>query len=385
MIHRTEDDIIQAYFASEIPSQSRLKLLLKGVHTYNAAIESTEDEVIFYEEKSHFLVGQAAETLAQYGQDKFDRIYYMSDVPKPSDTIMSIMRQFFDIQIRTHGCVIHNDLDDKLEANFPFDEAHNDLMEAIEFHNYSPKWGRDAKLKNIIKPGLAYYKDLEQAFGKQILSLDQSTVIQEIAKSWKENPRTARYFQETEGVDLYYQFPIYFEFMGETFKALLDIFEIDHNKKTLTPIDLKTMAGDTIQFPGSMRSFRYDFQGCFYANAVNAWRKKHPEISDYRVNLPIFVVETTNMGLQGSPLVFQLSNEVMNMALYGRQLMSMGIHYTETKQISKEVQTSEIGGIIEAINLYKWHVQNGFQYDKVVVDYDGEPLTLDWEGIRRIK
>lgn len=381
MIYKPNQQAIDDYFSSNTISQSKLKLLPKGISVFNDIKSDTDAEIIFYEEKSYFLIGQGAELKIQQGSQVFNNTYHLSEVSKPSDKILSMIQQIFDLQGRIK------------EPTDPFpllcDVHVDDFMSAITLHEYQANWKAETKVAKIITDGTAYYNDLIKSFGKQILDLDEVTVINSIADSWKENKRTYKFFDEDYSnkneVDYYYQFPIYFEYMGEEFKALLDILEVDHKNKTLRPLDLKTLGGNTINFPSSLRKLRYDFQGAFYCIATSCNKRQHQsEFSNYRVLKPEFIVETTKLGQQGIPLVFELSDSLMDIALFGRKLYSSGEHYDDRNMLTRQdVQTNEIYGINETIELYKWHLKNGFDVDRVVREADSKnsTLLLNWEGI----
>jgi hypothetical protein len=380
MIYKPNQQAIDDYFASNIISQSKLKLLPKGISVFNDIKSDTDAEVMFYEEKSYFLIGQGAELKIQQGSQVFNNTYHLSEVSKPSDKILSMVQQIFDLQGRVK------------EPTDPFPLLCNvhadDIMAAITLHEYQANWKAETKIAKIITDGTAYYNDLIKSYGKQILDLDEATVINSITDSWKENPRTYMFFDheysEKNYIDYHYQFPIYFEYMGVQFKALLDILEVDHKNKTLRPLDLKTLGGTTISFPSSLRKLRYDFQGAFYCLATSQFKRQVLNFNNYRVLKPEFIVETTKLGQQGIPLIYELSDSLMDIALFGRKLYSSGEHYDDRNMLTRQdVQTSEIYGIHDTIELYKWHLENGFDTDRVVKEADSKNrrLLLNWEGI----
>lgn len=379
MIYRPNKQQVEDYFSSPAMNQSRLKLLTKGVDYFNAVKEETESEVMFYEEKTHFILGHAAELKLQNGIEEFQNTYHMSDVKKPSDKLMSITQQIFDIQSRTK------------QPDEPFllltdNSLTDDIISAIEFHEYYPKWTREVKINRVKTDCNDYYNDLIKSYGKQILDLDEITIIDTIVNSLQGNNRTLHFFMglPTE-VDYIYQYPIYFTYQDMDFKVLIDILEVNHLNKTLKVIDIKTLGDYTIRFPSSMRKFRYDFQVAFYTIAVEQWRKNHPIVYNYKVINPAFIVETTKLGYQGNPLVFECSDQLIDIALYGRKLYSTSEHHDPEYVLTQQgrVKTSELYGVLDTINLYKWHLENGFEVDKIVRESDIKhtPLILDWEGI----
>lgn len=376
MIIRPDKTKVEDYFNSPAINQSRLKLLPKGVDYFNSVREESEAEVMFYEEKTHFILGHAAEMKLQNGIQDFEDAYHMSDIPKPSDKLMSITQQFFDIQSRIK------------EPNEPFplltdDRIKSDIANCIDFHQYYPKWTMDVKVNKVRTECTDYYNDLILAFGKQILDLDEATTIEAIVNSLQRSNRTSRFFneEETPDIDYYYQLPIYFTYLGVECKILIDILEVNHISKSLKVIDIKTLGDFTLRFPSSMRKFRYDFQVAFYTIGVNRWKNTLTEIADYKIQNPEFIVETTKLGFQGNPLVFTCSDQLIDIALYGRKLLSTSEHYDDRNMlVSQPIQTSELFGVIETVELYKWHLENGFEVDKLVRENQSK-LLLDWEGI----
>lgn len=381
MIHRPNNQAVSDYFAAtNIPSQSRLKLLLKGVDAYNNVQGDTEAEVLFYEEKQHFILGQAAELKVQQGSAEFDKLYYMSDKEKPSDTLMSIYQQLFDMQLRVHDefTTIPNIVTPEGILN-PFTKE--DLLTCINSHNYYPKWGEEARLKSVLK-GYEYYEELQNSFGKQTLSLDEATITNAVSHTWLHNSRTKRYFQDLPGIDFFYQLPIYCTIMGVEVKCLIDILEVNHNEKYIQVNDLKTLSGFTIEFPNSLRKLRYDFQGCFYTLCVLEWMKGYEPFKDYKIKLPNFIVETTKLGKQGNPLIYTMTEDLMENAYYGRAIETTSVYWDNRNMENRsKIIANKFGGVIQALNIYKWHLQFGFQYDKVVGENKGH-LLLTWEGIQ---
>lgn len=379
MIYRPDKQKIEDYFASPAMNQSRLKLLPKGVDYFNAAKDETESEVMFYEEKTHFILGHAAELKLQQGAQEFINTYHMSDIKKPSDKLMSIAQQIFDIQSRVR------------QPDEPFllltnDNLEEDIISAIQFHEYYPKWTMPVKIARVRTDCQDYYNDLIKSYGKQILDLDEITIIDAIVNSLQENERTKRFFTnpDQQGIDYIYQFPIYFTYQGMDFRVLIDILEINHINKTLKVLDIKTIGDFTVRFPSSVRKFRYDFQVAFYTIAVSQWKKDHPQLKDYRVINPAFIVETTKLGYQGNPLIFDCSDQLIDIAMYGRKLFSISQHYDDRNILNDgPIQTSELNGVLDTIKLYKWHLENGFEVDKAIRESDmkRKPLILDWEGI----
>ena len=143
------------------------------------------------------------------------------------------------------------------------------ILDACEKAEWQPRWGTEAKLKNIIEPGTEYFMDLCKAFGKRVISKSQANTINAIVASLENSPRTSGFFNRVffevlPNITIYYQFPIYLEYRGVQCKALLDMIIVERDTEeriiSVTGIDLKTMNGNTYYFPSSIKARRYDIK-----------------------------------------------------------------------------------------------------------------------------
>ena len=143
---------------------------------------------------------------------------------------------------------------------------------------------------------------------------------------------------------------------------------VNHRNKTIQPIDIKTMGDYTINFPTSFFRRRYDIQAAFYTEAIMSSDRLN-EYSKYTI-LPFkFIVEST-IDI-GKPLVFTCSDDILDRGKYGTPIEKINKHILRGKD-----------GFVQALKLYKWHLENGFEEDKVVVENEGN-LLLDLQGIMR--
>ncbi len=350
IIRHTRQDEFD-YRASLALSQSKLKLLLAGVALYNS-MDNVEEDDSYYKEKRHFIIGSAVDSIITMGESIFSKEYYVSQLTKkPSATIMSIVREAYDFQ----KAALH----DKLTSeHYTSDRVKASLMMAADSHKYQPKWKEDTRYNKLINQGQEYWNELIGAEGKQILSDEEVTLINDITDSILEGKYTATYFEDR--ADIVYQLPIYFEYMGIECKALLDVVHIDHTLKVIQPIDVKTMGDYTINFPKHIYKRRYDIQAAYYTEAL---KYKYP---GYTI-LPFkFIVQST-IKIEDA-LVFTLDEDLLNRGKYG--LPEIWAKHTSHVPISYKVD-----GFIDGVELYTWYIQNGFEIDKRIVEHSGDLLT----------
>ena len=375
---------IEDYFADPSINQSYLKQLIKGVEHLEE-----KEEVLYFKEKGHFVIGGAVDVFVTQGNTNFDEQYHVATDKKPSDTIMSIVRMIFDGEI-TDGEATTLELND----------FGQEILESVAYHKYQPRWKEETILKNIIETGSEYFEELKEAHGKNILSPLEKDITDHILMSWRSSKYTAPYFQDSLEVDIYYQVPIYFDYEGVPCKVLLDIVRVNTLLKTIEPVDLKTLGGFTSTFPYSVKSFGYNFQASFYTEGLKAFIQGRgkcdklsviTDIEKYTVQSFKFIVETTHTVTNkltsetrfytGRPLVYRLSEEQMELGKYGNPEMYVPTHSKASNKAElarpvKPIKYKEILGFTQALDLYKWHLENGFEEDKNIVE-SGGTITIE--------
>ena len=359
---------IDKYFASPALSQSNLKELGYGLDRYLASIkkrEETDDSV-----KNHFLFGGAVDCILTGEDGVFDATYYTSNLlKKPSDAEVAIIDTVFNMVLG----VVTSDVKeiDTLEVYRGF------LDTAVKQHDWYKGEPGEKRMAGLIERGSEYFEDLKSAFGKKILTTTQKQLIDSVVHSFRTNPRTSKYFdkeslKEDVVIDIYYQFPIYFELKGVKCKALLDMLLVFKNKDgiiiAIQPFDIKTKQGYTMDFPSSAKSYRYDFQAAWYSDAL----LNPTAIFPNTINLPeefelkpfTFIVESSTE--PGKPLVFKTNESFIDA---GRN----GVVNPVTGKIA-------VKGYHALLDEYVYYSKTEWKEEKIVTDNNGV-LELGWDGI----
>ena len=334
MIIRTSKEEVALYRASTAVSQSKLKLLTVSAQ----AFQEVKEPEMFFEEKEHFLIGSAVDDYITMGAEYFQETYYVSQRSKPSDVIMSIIQQVFATRV----------------SDSIFD---NDLLPAIESHNYQPNWKPDTKIAKISIEGESYWSELLQSEGKTVISIEQQLIINKVLNDLFNNRFTERYFRDSKNTTTYYQLPIYFEFDGVQCKALLDMVIVDHENQSIMPIDIKTMSGYTKEFDYQSYKRRYDIQAGWYMEAIFSWvLQNYPT---YSVNLFRFIVASSNKPCDS--LMFETTVDFLNAGKHG----VIKLNSYQINSVNEEIKEAEhyTEGYSQLITKYKWHEENGWTYD----------------------
>ena len=377
---------VQEYYGSDALGQSKLKLLLGDLGSFHKEFDSSAE---------HFMIGSAVDCILTNSLEAFNEEYYISEIEKlPSDSVVEILKLVYEevLQDYAEHLEVITGQDTPLPVT-PFHEFVGELgnwgayiLDACEKTGWQPRWGADAKLKNIVEPGSAYFLDLCFGFGKTVISQTQNNTIKSIVHSLQSNPRTASFFdrdfyEDQPDLTVYYQFPIYFEYRGVNCKALLDMVFVYRTEEgkivAIVGADLKTMNGNTFYFPNSVRTRRYDIQAAWYTLAL----QKHfavPEGSD--VIKPFqFVVESTSY--QGKPLNFVVDSSLLNMGRFGRKALTL----IDTNLFGEKAQNAtlqhSILGFEQLLDLYIYHSENGFNEEREIQEAGLTPLVINWDGI----
>lgn len=311
------------------------------------------------EESEALLMGDAFDTLMFDGEEVFNEKFHVLTYTNPFTDGRSFMGKF------TNKC-----LELIKEGNVPtdiYEEAYNSVK--------TQKSDEEATRKEFKEAGGMYYLDEVfqlQNSTKQILSQDQHNQLVKMKYQVLDNQFVNRYFIENpiksaesyheNNCDLFYQKAILWEEKGIECKALLDIIEVDHTHKTITPIDLKTTFTSNHNFEGSMLKYDYVHQAGFYMMGVTRWRDiNYP---DYTIKNFRFVFVDKNCNFE--PAIYQVSDKDLNISIWGGRTKS----------------GYPVRGIMGLIEDLKWHMENDlWEYRKEVYESNGVIISDLYDNV----
>lgn len=399
---------ISAYRESESLNQSKVKKLLDGIHNLDENLDPT---------KQHFIVGGAVDTILLGEEGDFDKLYFVGQASKkPTESVLKVLEEVFQMcstdyeeylltTIKVNATVFEGASEvvvtqDTIEEEIPitsfkdfaggYEDKDTYILDAAERLEYNPRWGADAKLKNLkTDDAKEYFSNLLESYGRLIIDASTYENIKNIVKSLKTHDRTRSYFdrdylQSLNQIETYYQLPVFFDYKstegGQIIpcKGLLDmvlVFKNQEGKITqILGIDLKTLAGNTLYFSTSMKQRRYDIQASWYIEGLKAYFA-----SELEEGTPIkfqFVVESTTF--PGKPLVFNASEELLNIGRYGRKAISLVETNLFVENAGSAILQREIKGIHQLMETYIYHNENGWDEEREIREANGEPLLLNW-------
>ena len=137
---------------------------------------------------------------------------------------------------------------------------------------YQPRWGFDARFKHLIVYN-EYYDKLRS--GKEIVSENDWKDAVEMANIFHNDPYLKTIFGKPgnhDGVEYIYQpqFVVDWDIDGEEIpvKVMLDLVVVDHNNKTIQPVDLKTSDNPAYSFSDNFVRMRYDIEAETYTDVL---------------------------------------------------------------------------------------------------------------------
>lgn len=216
-------------------------------------------------------------------KDAFDDIYALEDCILPSDAVKKIM--------------------DTLYSNYPgsyFDELPTEIV-LSNATGYYDNLKDETKYKKLKEAGKDYYDMLVKNEGKIIINIDEYTKAVECINSLKNHRVISEILENKYNTELFYQLK-FTEHINEIgVKCMFDMLYVNHNDKTIQPIDLKTTSKPTYKFNESFMYWRYYRQAELYTMILQK-NIRGTEFEDYKILPFLFFVVNSNTA---DTLVFQ--------------------------------------------------------------------------------
>jgi hypothetical protein len=247
-------------------------------------------------------------------------------------------------------------------TNKPFDLIPDaTIQEAIAQCSYQ---GRLKYETQLVK--LSAYKDYYNTLseGKKIVSSTDMNDAVAMAGAFLENPYIKSLWTSTSsGIEHLYQL----KFAAKakltdgrvvSVKCMPDKLVVDHNEKTIQPIDVKTSAMPAYDFVENFVKFRYDIQASLYTNILRIVLNAHDEYKDYTI-LPYVFCDISRTDMQPVSYVYDPCSEdqidgfsFKEYKYKGwKELLSEILDYEAAKAVvPKGILTDEANDLISILN-----------------------------------
>jgi len=303
------------------------------------------------------IYGSAVDCLAFDGREVFDKKFTVISQEKPSWMLEKVLKGVIDEIFITHNELLGIPISEDLSKYSDI------ILKVAKSVEYGKGWKPETIIRKTIEGCGELYKNTIKNRDKLALSPQQYEYVENSVTTLFTHEFTAEFFTADEGQDIYYQLPIIWDYFDKELnktihcKSLLDILLIDHNTKTIYPIDLKTTGKSIYSFNKSFIEWRYFLQASFYSDAVkHLCNVQYPELADYNIALFKFVVISSKNPRK--PLAFQITNGVLDAGKFG----TVNPNNHKIKQ----------RGYLELVRDMQWHINNQkFDYPKEIYDKKG--------------
>ena len=335
-------------------NQSSLKKILVHPSEYLKALQKQEEPD---SDENHFVLGKLVD-LMMYDPNKINKLFTITDLPDIGDKQKIIAHTIME-NMELEGIKI-------IDQDSP--ASRMIVLEACNLHNYYEKWKDATRIDKIFKECSSYINTLIKSKDKIIVSQDLNFKAVNCRASLQSDFRTRKYFSgkfekefiidNSKEVQFFKHFIVQFEHKGVELKGELDEVVINHKRKQIIPIDLKTLGRKIYQFKSQFWKLRYDFQAAIYTLGLRNNKEIVKLLKDgYELlNFRFIVVEaeTTN-----PPMIYEISPEVLKAGVEG------GVSKTGY----------EYEGLNQAIDRYLYHT-NKEQWN-YPMEYENRNLMIE--------
>lgn len=305
------------YRADEALSYSTLaKYAREGFNKLDSLFDKVETPSLTF--------GSAVDALITGGQKEFDENFMVADFPPVTESVEKMVKVLFD-----EFCVTHRTLNDIPDV---------EIIGRTEALKYQLNWKPETRAKVIREQGSEYYSLMYAANGRKILTTEQKEQVDAAVRALHNSPATQFLFMPNNQFDTRwnreYQLKFKATFEGVNYRCMADLLLVDHDKKIVYPIDLKTSSHTEWDFFESFIQWRYDIQGRLYWRIIRANMDADPMYRDYELADYTFVVVNKKTL---TPLKWKFEDtKVTGTLIYGKNKQ---IELQDPFELGKELNT----------------------------------------------
>lgn len=215
--------------------------------------------------------GSAVDALLTGGQEEFDEGFMVADFPPITDSVLKMAKTTFERWSDEYRTLA--------------DVPNNSLIELSEELSYQLNWKPETRAKVIKEQGSDYYSLMYVASGRKILDTATKAQVDAAVHALKTHASTKHYFAPNNQFNTRfvreYQLKFKANLQGVDYRCMADLLLVDHEKKIVYPVDLKTSSHAEWDFFESFIQWRYDIQARLYWRIIRDNMDKDPIYKDY--------------------------------------------------------------------------------------------------------
>lgn len=250
-------------------------------------------------------------TLARYEREGFSELDHLFDeVKTPALTFGSMVdclmtggleqfqNRYMPVRTQPMNVIIRqaiHDLFDKYENRYNnlADMPADIIADTVKDLPWNQHWRLGTRVKWVKEHCDNYYQLLYVDNGREIVSDEDYNDAIRAYEMLRTSDATSWYFEDdsliSPAVERFYQLKFKGEILGEWYRCMADEIIVDHDRKTVQPIDLKTTGHPEWEFRASFDKWQYQMQARLYWRLIRAAMDKDAEYRDYALKDYIFI------------------------------------------------------------------------------------------------
>ena len=224
--------------------------------------------------------GESVDALITGGQEEFDERFMVAEFPSTPDSITKIVKSLFSQYRDSYRSLIM--IPDDL------------VIKETEYQSYQMNWKPETRAKVIKEKGADYYNLLFVAGDRTILDTNTYQDVCNAVRALKESESTKFYFAENNpfepNIERFYQLKFKACLEGIEYRCMSDLLIVNHENKTIQPIDLKTSSHAEWDFYKSFVEWNYQIQARLYWSIIRQNMDKDEYFKDFELLDYMFIV-----------------------------------------------------------------------------------------------
>lgn len=229
------------------------------------------------QESDALTFGSMVDTIITEGMDKFKDKFIVAEFKVPSEALVTITKDLLDKTTEEHLDNISSDI----------------ILDTCNTFEYCMRMSDEVRVRKVKEGCSEYFNSLRACAGKIVVSEKIYQEVLATVGALKNSPQSAQYLQHTkEGSDVEFLYQQKFRDVieGLEVKCMTDLLIVNHTKKIIIPIDLKTSSLPEYEFPKKYLENRYDIQSRLYCRILKALMNKDEYFKDFSLACFRFLV-----------------------------------------------------------------------------------------------
>ena len=292
--------------------------------------------------------GSAVDSIITGGIDEFNTRFIVADFPNISDSLIQIANTLYERYKNTYKSI---------------EEIPNNILADVgkECEFYANDKYANYRVKLIKEGCSSYYELLFKSTDKKILSKQTYKEVLDAVEVLQNSETTRGYFKHTNPFDPSMEYLYQLKFKGSNkgvnYRCMADLLIVDHNTKTIYPVDLKTSSHEEYDFYKSFITWMYNIQAILYWRIIRQNLDKDPYFKDFKLaNYRFIVVNKKSL----TPLVWEFKSTTATVPLnFGKdRQITLRDPYTIGEELNEYIKNTPRvpNGIsrINANNIEEW-------------------------------